>query len=431
MPGAHKCIVCGRKLSEDTSRHYFKDTWPADVRAAIARRAHHGEAKNNVVVCCSHFDEPLHRNFSKNNPPKLSLELDGAEWKTPPKRRRLSYADEKKCESDARVTEKLAAANVEIERLNVIISESIVIPARLRWCMFQFSEENHYNALRAELAPHMPEFKSNFAKCSPQTLFDTFFLFLRNGMSAEQVAAMTGCDARSASRRFESSITSLLVWAKPKIELLELDEWKEDSKKMLDSDYAACYVLFVDGTTLRVRRPGDSKLYREMFGAKNGAIAWTFFIVVTPRGRIVYVSDVDGASNTDGTQWKKCGCCEALVAKYGSDSKFIIGGDKGYVHASPPAGWQLVLTKTADMNDEPDPEADEEADGRQIAPKYVSDASIAKYRAVVERTFARVKHWKGLKNPFLVNAGGKCKKMIDVVCAIVNWEILSRNIEQV
>jgi hypothetical protein len=36
MPGAHKCIVCGRKLSEDTSRHYFKDTWPADVRAAIA-----------------------------------------------------------------------------------------------------------------------------------------------------------------------------------------------------------------------------------------------------------------------------------------------------------------------------------------------------------------------------------------------------------
>jgi hypothetical protein len=50
---------------------------------------------------------------------------------------------------------------------------------------------------------------------------------------------------------------------------------------------------------------------------------------------------------------------------------------------------------------------------------------------VVERTFARVKHWKGLKNPFLVNAGGKCKKMIDVVCAIVNWEILSRNIEQV
>jgi hypothetical protein len=85
---------------------------------------------------------------------------------------------------------------------------------------------------------------------------------------------------------------------------------------------------------------GTASLYREMFGAKNGATAWTFFIVVTPRGRIVYVSDVDGASNTDGTQWKKSGCCEALVAKYGSDSKFIIGGDKGYVHASPPAGWQ-------------------------------------------------------------------------------------------
>jgi hypothetical protein len=90
----------------------------------------------------------------------------------------------------------------------------------------------------------------------------------------------------------------------------------------------------------------------------------------------------NGASNTDGTQWKKSGCCEALVAKYGSDSKFIIGGDKGYVHAAPPAGWRLVLTKTADTNDEPDPDADEEADGRQIAPKYVSDASIAKYRAV-------------------------------------------------
>lgn len=137
-------------------------------------------------------------------------------------------------------------------------------------------------------------------------------------------------------------------------------------------------------------------------------------------GRIVYVSDVDFASNTNGTQWKKSGCCDALVAKYGSDKKFVVGGDKGYVHIAPPTGWRLVLTKTADTTNEPDPDAEEPADGRQVVPKYVSDAGIAVFRAVVERTFARVKKWSGLKNALLAEHGETCKKLIDVVCAIVN-----------
>jgi len=96
MPGGVKCIQCGRSIKSDEHRHMVSMKWPVDVLEWVQRNATFGEAKVGAAMCCAHFDEPVHRNFSKHNPPKLIVSLDGTAWVSPSTRRSLALKRKKK-----------------------------------------------------------------------------------------------------------------------------------------------------------------------------------------------------------------------------------------------------------------------------------------------------------------------------------------------
>jgi hypothetical protein len=152
-------------------------------------------------------------------------------------------------------------------------------------------------------------------------------------------------------------------------------------------------------------------------------------------GRIVYVSDLDGGSVHDKTQWDECGIvadladfyrnCKATVG--GQEYQFALTGDKAYVLMTKPDGWQVVVTKSATET-----LADNDVQNNDPRMENVKlDPGVAIYRSVVERTISRMKRWLGLMNPLLVQSFQRAQKMLHFVAALVNWEIEHNSVVQI
>ena len=80
-------------------------------------------------------------------------------------------------------------------------------------------------------------------------------------------------------------------------------------------------MALVDGTVLPIFDPTDILAHRKTYNVKHNTTALTYFIVVTPRGRIMHCSKVVSGSTHDATQYAKSGVNALLEAKYGRESR--------------------------------------------------------------------------------------------------------------
>ena len=193
-----------------------------------------------------------------------------------------------------------------------------------------------------------------------------------------------------------------------------------------------------------------------------------FFIVVTPTGRIVYISSIDTGNTHDSTSWNlakafppwlvgmdKNKTCEERkdnktfisslkVEKEGEGEEeeekrytFALGGDKAYPQILLPKGWSLYVTSTAGEK-EAKKEANEgrektteerQANGMEIPVFFRNGETddekkrsmmpeIARPRGVVERVIGAMKRFMMLLNvPFLSQQDYRTLFMLVVVVA--------------
>ena len=104
--------------------------------------------------------------------------------------------------------------------------------------------------------------------------------------------------------------------------------------------------------------------------------------------------------------------------------KFFLGGDKGYVYTVPPAGWGIVLTKSAK---ELAVGSAQTGTGRVdcqpvLGYQRVMDTDFAKPRAVVERTIQKIKRFRRLDSGrvFFKSNIYLLQDLVVIACVYVN-----------
>lgn len=157
---------------------------------------------------------------------------------------------------------------------------------------------------------------------------------------------------------------------------------------------------------------------RMLWNNKHQMHAFSFFILVSPDGRIAYVSTVDNGNVHDKTAWEHSGVIEELEAEYrgkGGDLQFAVGGDKAYPNMTVPEGWHKYITKSGKVpGAKPDP-----------ALRFTPD--IAKHRAVVERTIGKLKDWLVLtRKTYISHDKHRLAKILFIVANLVNQTLYSQ-----
>ena len=100
-----------------------------------------------------------------------------------------------------------------------------------------------------------------------------------------------------------------------------------------------------------------------MWNSNHGFYAFVFFIVVTPEGRIFFVSHAMGGSEHDKTHWNTLTGPKELEEKYqGKECRktFTLGGDKAYWGVKRPDGWANYVTKSAEKEERKEREEEKE-----------------------------------------------------------------------
>jgi hypothetical protein len=185
----------------------------------------------------------------------------------------------------------------------------------------------------------------------------------------------------------------LAPWAREQVYFPLLSEWHEMTPPGLWEEYKTLF-FFVDGTVIQIWKPKDSKTNQCCFSSKHNKTAWQFFVLVTPNGHISFVSHVKGGATHDKTHWNESGAPSQLEEKYGylHHTKMAIGGDKAYPDLKRPSNFECYVTMTADSLEESGVSFMTSSSTSNLSP-YKHCPKIAKYRAVVERTFAALKQW--------------------------------------
>lgn len=203
----------------------------------------------------------------------------------------------------------------------------------------------------------------------------------------------------------------------PLISLPSIEEWSRQSSE----EYATGMDLFpqelmiiIDGTSLPIKTPENERIRTQMWVTYKHHHAWRYLVAVLPNGRIVFVSELQEGKILDSDQYNRSGLRDLLRNTYPSEScpsgwKFCLVGDKGYIYIVPPPGWDLLLTKSGEL------ELRESRDGQTSAPdsgdpalggSFIRrfDMSIAPVRSVVERSISLIKRW-----PRISQASGSFK----------------------
>jgi hypothetical protein len=276
-------------------------------------------------------------------------------------------------------------------------------------------------------------------------------------------------------RVFNQTMEQLYPWALTQITLPTPTEWLAMNTEKLEKGFPNRLFFFIDGTILEVWRPKDIKRARSDFNAKHGCAAVSFFIVVSPTGRIVYISHLDTGNTHDSTSWNLAPAfpptnVTKIAAEKRTDGEtfimtlqkyygvkgiaktlqdiplevfFAIGGDKAYPFILLPNGWYLYVTASSSEEDaqkeaKEGQEATEKALGKLGGDRPVFNKDdekmrnltpdIARPRGVVERVIGAMKDFHLLLNvPFLSRQNyRKVVILIFVVAAITNYNLAYR-----
>ena len=196
-----------------------------------------------------------------------------------------------------------------------------------------------------------------------------------------------------------------------------MDEWSRRHTEGLKEEFPGVLFYFVDGTVIEVDESCDVAFRRTLWNNKHQIHAVTFFILVAPDGRIVYVSTVDDGNVHDKTAWEKSGVINELEDCYRGkegDLQFAVGGDKAYPYMTVPNGWHKYITKSGKVpGGKPDP-------ALHFTPE------IAKHRAVVERVIGKMKEWLVLTRKLYMSYDKhRVAKIVFIIANLVNQTTFS------
>jgi DDE superfamily endonuclease len=351
----------------------------------------------------------------------------------------------------ARTIEQLEKAKELREKKIGIHINISSLEDRVDW--FRTKEKNIHQELMGELRKKITIDTNNpHIKCTKDLLLDLLFFTFASGLSFETISkGFYGTDgktvsSRTISRWFDQVLTDLLPWSKEQVYFLTDEEWIKDSSKIYSQEkyqhFWQTLFYFVDGSVIETCDSSDPLTSRTFRNGKHSISAIVFFVVVSPRGRIVYVSERfrEGTVH-DKTHWEDEKVTQQLAKAYESGQVTLngityqreMGGDKAYPHMSKPGGWRVRVTKTAEET------KDVGTDGQEKGPKACDaklqdvffDPSMARLRGVVERTIGKVKSWPIFQNPKACSTLMRTYKMVWFSCALVNWYMLKLDMQQI
>ena len=125
--------------------------------------------------------------------------------------------------------------------------------------------------------------------------------WLRRGLRLERDFEHISTSPTVVRERFFLFIKALQPWVDAMIRLLTPTEWLQANNSMQKSKrqkstIRECYpdhlFVFVDGSVTQVFAPSDSTGKAKLFNQKHGMHCVSWYILVTPNGKILYCSHV-------------------------------------------------------------------------------------------------------------------------------------------
>lgn len=299
--------------------------------------------------------------------------------------------------------------------------------------------------------------------------FFALLAWLRRGLRFSQLSGVASSKT-SIKTHFFWIMNALQDWVDGEVYLPSVEEWIASNNRMESSQverstvreaYPNHLFLFVDGTIIECYKPADADGKSRHFNQKHSVHCRAFTILVTPEGKIRWLSRVYDGGINDVNAWHysedPCICpngprdefafkkhtptcrrsttpevLKALQNRYTNRSIFTVngqgfipslGGDKAYPCIRLPtiggaAGgryWELHCTRTATA------EMDEE-EARQD-PFRKNDPAICPHRAVVERSFGSMKKWLLLSHKDFISKQSisELNVLVGFVAALTNY----------
>ena len=286
----------------------------------------------------------------------------------------------------------------------------------------------------------------NFAEC--------MMAWIRQGFRLKCVSYLLqpARDVTTMKRGLKNFLRELFPWALKMIQFPSLQQWRQAHSDDILKTFPGRLFYFVDGTILEVWTPSDIAKNRNRYNSKHGCPAVSFFVVVSPMGRIVYLSPIGPGNYHDATAWNeafefpchvmgKDGLLEIkeekkLIAQLeevylkpwtldGKEYVLAVGGDKAYPEIVLPSDWHVYVTMTAEY------QALETSDPATSAylinddPRRHKTPELAKYRAVVERVIGAMKKFKILLNVEFISQikDDMLHKLLYLIAALINYNL--------
>lgn len=176
------------------------------------------------------------------------------------------------------------------------------------------------------------------------------------------------------------------------IRLPTLEEWRKMNTGAGVEKFPDSLLLFIDGTSLPLRKPCHSQLSRMLWVNYKKHYAMRYFVLTTADGTIVYISELGAGNESDQKQYQKSQIANKLAQAYPTaPERLILGGDKGYIHCSAPKGFQLVLTQSAEKEAAEGSEQTE--DDSQQTSEFIASLNMCVPRSVIERSIGKIKQF--------------------------------------
>ena len=233
---------------------------------------------------------------------------------------------------------------------------------------------------------------------------------------------------------FQMTVTFLERALSPNILLPTIDEWitKSTGAGMDKFVEDKKLLLLLDGTSANIQKPSLHVTGRDMYVQYKKHNAWCYFIATVPNGEIVYLSNFFIGKDDDSKAWCASGLKQTLEDLYNSEDwkgwTLCIGGDKGYVFAEPPEGWEVMLMKTAESELEGSEQTAVPEDGdpqRRLGYVWSMNTNFTIPRSVIERSIDLIKRYKKLYSGSIrLNQGDKffCGLVV-VAVSVANYFI--------
>lgn len=314
---------------------------------------------------------------------------------------------------------------------------------------FQLQSVNKMNSLFHEMQKWLPEIPFQ-AKYSKSLLLDMFFFMFSTGMSSRDISKTLLVNGLQVSHQsiiswMDLTMENLAKWGQSTVKWPTPDQWLADSRRIQEashySDYAQKLFFFVDGTIIKTFDTSDIRISQKMRNSKHGSPGFVFFIMVTPAGRVVYVSELREGTCHDKTHFMSDGVVALLEKEYPEPSvtlngikyQLVLGGDKAYPFAPLPSGWHWYITKTGEGSMDVDSEGKEvgERASSQKLKNVIFDPGFARLRSVVERTIGRIKGWAIFSSKHHLTSEQRVKWLILISIGLLNWDFEKGYLEKI